>query len=66
MHIFARRVTRYAGLSGSGVCREKATKAADKCGNLGNGWGEELDWLRDKAIILRASDRARLDRKSTV
>ena len=30
------------------------------CCILGNGWGEELDWLRDKAIILRASDRARL------
>ena len=60
MHIFARRETRFAGQTGYEERRGKVAKDADRCGTLESGWNEGLDWLRDKAIILRASDRARL------
>ena len=58
--VFARRVTRYEGLWGSGVCRGKVAKAADKCGNLGNGRNEGFFTLETEVKVLRASGRARL------
>ena len=59
-HVFARRVTRYAGLSGSGVCREKATKAADGCSILEKGRSGGFFTLETEVKVLRASGRARL------
>ena len=59
MHVFARRITQQAELSGSGTCRDKGAKAASECGVLEKGEGNELDLLGEEVTILSASSRAR-------
>ena len=60
MHVFARRITQQAELSGSGTCRGKVSKAAARCRILGKGRGEGLDALEDELETLDASGLARL------
>ena len=57
-HVFARRVTRYAGLWGSGVCLGEATKAAEGCGILEKGRSGGFFTLGTEVKVLRASGRA--------
>ena len=59
-HSFARRVTRYAGLWGSGVCRGEATKAAEGCGILEKNRNGGFFTMGTEVKVLRASGRARL------
>ena len=59
MHVFARRITQYVGLSGSETCRDEGAKAASECGVLEKGEGKEFDFLGEEATILSASSRAR-------
>ena len=60
MHVFARRITLSAKLSGSETCRGKGAKATSECGVLEKGEGKELDLLGSKVTILSARDRVRL------